>query len=352
MKLTLKNALAVAHTRSLEFTRDRSALAWNLLFPIMALVAMAALGAGAGQKTLRVAVANQATQDAAADVFNLSALEIVEISEHADADNSLAQMVARHGVHMALRLQSPKPASMQHFDYWIHPTAPQGAVLERLLWQAYGQDRCHKHLVPGQPIRHIDWLMPGVLALNMMLSALYGIGYVIIRYRQNGYLRRLQATPLSPIAFLLGQAFARFGIVMASNAVIFVFACTALGIPMRGSHLLFATLFALGTAAMMGWALVLSARTASEEWASGLINLSTWPMMLLAEIWFSLDGAPDWIRTAAQILPLTHTVAASRKIMLDGAGWLEMLPHLGFLLAFILATYFYAARRFRWSSVT
>src|SRR5690606_38652085 len=94
--------------------------------------------------------------------------------------------------------------------------------------------------------------------------------------------------------------------------------------------------------------LVVASRTASEEFAGGCLNLLTWPMMFLSEVWFSLEGAPEWVKTFSHALPLSHLVDASRKIMNDGAGLVDVAPELVTLAgmsAFFIAV---GAARFRW----
>jgi ABC-type multidrug transport system permease subunit len=93
---------------------------------------------------------------------------------------------------------------------------------------------------------------------------------------------------------------------------------------------------------------MVAARVTSEELASGVLNLLSWPMMLLSGVWFSLEGAPAWLRMAAELLPLTQMLSAARAIMLDGAGLLDILPRLAALAAMTALFLGLAAAGFRW----
>jgi ABC-type multidrug transport system permease subunit len=112
--------------------------------------------------------------------------------------------------------------------------------------------------------------------------------------------------------------------------------------------LLLALVAGAGALAMITFGFMLAARVASEELANGIINISSWPMMLLSGVWFSLEGAPEWLQQAARLLPLTQMLEAARAVMLDGAGLPQVLPRLGWLLAMTGLFLVIAATGFRW----
>jgi ABC-type multidrug transport system permease subunit len=199
------------------------------------------------------------------------------------------------------------------------------------------------------PLSYAEWAFPGILGMNVMFSALFGVGWVIVHYRKTRVLRRLRVTPLRASEFLAAQILARLVIVAANTGIVFTLGAWILDISVKGSwgHLglaYFLSLVSIGV--------VVSARTSSEELASGVINLMTWPMMLLSEIWFSLEGLPKWVERVASIMPLTHLNRAVRAIVNDGAGWAEVQAHfvyMGLLAALFLAI---GSAIFRWESDT
>ena len=119
---------------------------------------------------------------------------------------------------------------------------------------------------------------------------------------------------------------------------------------MIGSYLLLLLVAISGNLAIISMSLLMAARTSSEDLANGLLNLISFPMLLLSELWFSLDGAPEWLQHFSQILPLTHLVSASRKVMLEGASLYDISPQ---LIILILMTVFFmvlAGILFRWDN--
>jgi ABC-type multidrug transport system permease subunit len=164
--------------------------------------------------------------------------------------------------------------------------------------------------------------------MNMMFSCLFGVGYVIVRYRKNGFLKRLKATPLSPFQFLLAQMISRLLLIQTITAAVYIGCNEFIHFQMRGSY---ATLFLIslaGAICLISLGLLVASRLSSEELAGGILNLLTWPMMLLSGVWFSLEGTNPVVRKIAQVLPLTHLVDAARAIMTEGAGLADIAPHL------------------------
>jgi len=184
--------------------------------------------------------------------------------------------------------------------------------------------------------------------MNMMFSCLFGVGYVVLRYRKSGFLKRLYATPLTAFEFLSAQVLSRLGLILFVTAILYVGIGAIIGFRNAGSTLLLLLLAIIGALSMIALGLTIAARFASEELVGGLLNLLTWPMMLLSGIWFSLEGSPRWVQWVAHIFPLTHVLDAARAVMLDGAGLAQIAPHLLFLLATALAFLAFGAWSFRW----
>jgi len=248
--------------------------------------------------------------------------------------------VERHQLDMLL-----DPAAQR---YWINDEAPKGYVLERVLRGADAPAAFRKQTVSGRTIRYVDWVMPGVLAMNMMFSCLFGVGYVIVRYRKNGMLKRLKATPLRPLEFLAAQIASRLWLILASTALVFVGTDQVIGFPMFGSYLNLFLVFAVGAISLISLGLLVAARTTSDELAAGLLNVLSWPMTFLSGVWFSLEGVHPFLQKAAQLAPLTHIIDAARAIMLDGASLMDISGHLLALTAMSVVALIAGAWLFRW----
>ena len=106
-------------------------------------------------------------------------------------------------------------------SYWINDESPKGYILEQVLRGSTAPPEFDKQRVSGRVIRYVDWVVPGVLAMNMMFSCLFGVGYVIVRYRKNGMLKRLKATPLTPLEFLSAQVASRWWLTLATTVLVF-----------------------------------------------------------------------------------------------------------------------------------
>jgi ABC-type multidrug transport system permease subunit len=233
--------------------------------------------------------------------------------------------------------------------YWINDEAPKGYVLEQMLRGAEVVNRAFsKQTVTGQAIRYVDWVMPGILAMNMMFSCLFGVGYVIVRYRKNGMLKRLKATPLTPLEFLTAQVISRLWLTLATTVLVFVGTNYFIGFPMHGSYWNLLLVCALGAFSLISLGLIVAARTTSEELAAGLLNFLSWPMTFLSGVWFSLEGVHPFLQQCAQFAPLTHIIDAARAIMLDGAGLAEIGGHLLALTAMSVGFMAIGAWSFRW----
>ncbi|REJ73134.1 MAG: ABC transporter permease [Acidobacteria bacterium] len=334
---------AVFVARNKEFYRDRATLGWNLLFPLFILFGMAIVFSEGRQAVFEVAVIGEAPTSR---FFELPHVRFTPAGD--DLDAALLR-VRQHRVDLLV-----DPGQRR---YWLNSTSPQGLLVEQLLLapgvepsvQGRGPDPGWRRAeVEGRQIRYIDWLVPGLLSMNLMFSALFGVGFVIVRYRKNGVLRRLKATPLSAAEFLSAQVASRMVLIVATTIVVYVGSDWILDFVMVGSHALLLLILVLGALCLIALGLLLAARTASEELASGMLNIATFPMIGLSGVWFSIDSAPRWVHWVAQLLPLTHVNTAARAVMTDGAGLVAIAPQLGALAAMSLVFLGIGAALFRW----
>jgi len=330
-------ALFVA--RNLEFVRDRSSLAWNLLLPVLIIIGFAYAFSDENPEKFKVGLVAPAELRGAAAKFRDT--RYIKFIEFDDAESNLVK-VERHQVDLLFDAATNR--------YWINRSSPNGYIVEKLLIAAYADSTVslHKTLVEGEEIRYLDWVIPGVIGMNIMWGALFGIGYVIVRYRKFGVLKRISATPVTAMEFLSAQILSRLWLLLVVNVAIYVGLDLFLDFRMYGSYLNLLLVFILGSANLICCGLVVAARISSEEVANGLLNLFSWPMMFLSGVWFSLEGANPWMQKFAQLLPLTHITAAARKIMIDGAGLLDIADHLLVLGVSSVILLIIGARIFRW----
>lgn len=336
----LKRIYAIFRARNLEFVRDRGSLSWNLILPIALLLGLSFIfGSDRPEYTVGV-VQDGDTIDTSRHPFLQSRyIEFVPVHDLEDG----FRKVSHHQLDLLVRFGDDA-------SYWVNPDSPKGYFVEFVLKQADESTGGHmtRSQIEGEPVRYVDWVLPGILGMNVMFSSLFGVGYVVVRYRKNGFLKRLRATPLRAIEFVIAQVASRLMLILLITS--FVYAGTAffLNIRMDGSYpLLLLVLFA-GAVAMISLGLLVAARVTSEELAGGLLNMVTWPMMMLSGVWFSLEAASDWIQKLALAFPLTHMLSAARAVMLDGADAAEVLPQLLTLAGMTAVFLAVGALSFRW----
>lgn len=336
----MSRMLAILKARNIEFFRDVSALGWNLVFPFVLVFGFAVIFSGDDENLYKVAYIKQQSMQPA--FLNTKYVQFIETT---DMDAAI-EKVRHHKLDMLLQIDTP-------LRYWINSSSPKGYVLERMLIASQhesGAGDVQRKEVEGREVRYIDWVLPGILAMNMMFSCLFGIGYVVVRYRKNGVLKRLKATPLSAMEFLVAQVLSRLYIITIITIIVFVGCDIFIDFVVEGSYFLLLLIFLLGSLCMIALGLIMATRTVSEEFAGGMLNLISWPMMILSGVWFSLEGAPEPLQWFAQLLPLTHIVDASRAVMTDGAGFFDVSSQLLILSAMTVMFLALGAFLFRWES--
>ncbi len=338
--MSFKRFLALFYTRNKEFMRDRSSLSWNILMPVLIVAGFSFAFSGDIGKKFKVAVANTTNATELAKQFiQLKHIEFYSIdSSEAEINRSITK-VQRHQVDMLL------DAAKQR--YWINTESPNGYLVEKILLGTK-QNEFKKQTVTGNQIRYIDWVVPGILSMNMMFSALFGVGFVIVRYRKNGMLKRLKATPITAFEYLSAQIASRIILILLVTAFVFYGTNYFVNFVMNGSHLILFLVFALGALSMISLGLIIAARITSEETAGGLLNLFSWPMMFFSGVWFSLEGAAPVMQNIAEIFPLTHVTTAARAVMIDGAELIDISYHLMILFIQSIVFLFLGSWFFKW----
>ncbi|REL25723.1 ABC transporter permease [Thalassotalea euphylliae] len=314
---------AVFKARNLEFFRDKSSLGWNLLFPVLLLVGFAFVFGDDDKAVYKVGVlaaeySSTESQHPAKPPFMHPFMQVkhIEFIHYQDLEQA-KQKLTRHSVDLLIDLDNAQ--------YWRNELSTNSYFTEKLFLAEEASFTAQT--VAGEAIRYVDWVLPGILGMNMMFSCLFGVGYVIVRYRKNHVLKRLKATPLSALEFVSAQLLSRLFIVTFMSTVVFVGCNFMFDFYMLGSYFDLLVVAMLGAMSLITLGLLVASRSKSEELIGGLLNLTSWPMMLLSGVWFSLEGAPKEVQWFADILPLTHLVSAAREIMTEGATLIDVSYH-------------------------
>jgi ABC-2 type transport system permease protein len=331
----IQRMLSVLHARNLEFLRDRGTLIFTILLPVMVVIGMGFVFGGPERPLFKVGVLDTHIDSKA---YPFLAERYVEFVAEKDVNAAMRSLT-----HQQLDLLVDTHAPSR---YWVNTDSPKGYIVEKLLLAA--DPAAARQPVSGKAVRYVDWLFPGILGMNMMFSCLFGVGYVVLRYRKSGFLKRLHATPLTAFEFLSAQVLSRLALILFVTAILYFGIGAIIGFHNAGSGALLALVTLLSALSMIALGLTIAARFSSEELVGGLLNMLTWPMMLLSGIWFSLEGSPRWVQWVAHIFPLTHAIDAARAVMIDGAGTVQIAPHLLYLGLTALVFLAFGAWSFRW----
>ena len=348
--MRFKRLWAILKARNLEFFRDRSAFGWNFLFPFLLVAGFGIIFGGKAYTEYKVGVFPSETKQVAIEALtipqrfkNMNYLKFIGFPDAAEG----LEKLKHHRIDFLLK------AGNGPHQYWISDASPKGYVVEQMfkasLVSSEIEFNAEKKEIEGKAIRYIDWLFPGILAMNMMFSALWGVGYVVVRYRKNGVLKRLKVTPLTAFEYITAQAISRIFLLMFTLVIVWTGCDLIFSFNVQGSYLNLFLIFFLGSLSLTALGLVLASRGTSEEFTTGILNFISWPMMFLSEVWFSLEGAPGWVKSFAEIFPLTHMLTAARKVMHDGSGLLAVGPEILILSAMTLGFLALGAALFSWN---
>jgi ABC-type multidrug transport system permease subunit len=248
-----------------------------------------------------------------------------------------------------------QPVAAGPWVYWLDPANREAtrarAALDDLVQAAAGRRDVvatteRKVEVPGT--RYIDFLVPGLIALSIMTSSLFGIGAVIVVNRRETLLKRYLATPMRPLTYIVSHLIGRLFVLAVELTAILLGGALMFHFRVAGSWGALLLVAVTGAAAFTAIAMLCGSRTSNMAVMNGMTNLITLPMMIVAGVWFSLANFPDWIAGPARYLPLTALVDALRRIALEGAGVAAVGRELGVLAAYLVAATVGAKVLFKW----
>lgn len=239
--------------------------------------------------------------------------------------------------------------------YRFDPTQEKGPmarlVVDDLLQRAAGRkDRLttQNERVSEIGSRYIDFLIPGLIGLNIMGSSMWGVGYNLVVARKRRLLRRYAVTPMKKPHFLLSYFFSRSLFLVMELSVLVTFGHLVFETQVQGSYLTLAVLAVLGAASFAGLSLLIGARLDNTETANGWMNLVQMPMYVLCGAFFSYENFPEWLHVPIEFLPLTAVINSMRAVYQDTASVLGLLPEMAVLLAWGSTGFFLALKSFRW----
>ncbi len=306
--------LQMTKARILEFWREPAAVFWVFGFPVLLAVALGLAFREQPPEPIRAGVEAGAPH-AAALTEALGDAELVTLMELPAAE--LDRALAKGSVDLIVRGYAPPMV-----DVLVDPTRPESRLarleLDRAIQAKLGRRdvatiRSDTNVPRGS--RYIDFLLPGLIALNIIGSSLWGVGYSIVTERSKKLLRRYVVTPMRRRDFLLAIMLSRLCFLIVEVAALLLFGAWAFDVTLQGSVLAVMGIAFLGGIAMTGLAIFVSARTESVEVASGLINLVMMPMWIVSGTFFPYERFPEVLHPLIEALPLTAMNNAMRGII-------------------------------------
>ena len=325
-----------------EFLREPEALFWVFGFPLVL-----AAGLGLAFRNTPAEVLTIGVLGADRAVFEHA--PALTIDSYSTVDDGLRAL--REGK-IALFVERPGDSSVvYHYD----DTNPEGRDARVRADTAVQESAGRRDPVPAQDqlvrepgARYIDFLIPGLLGMNLMGGSIWGMGFAIVDARRRKLMKRLIATPMPRHYFLLSFLISRLAMLVFEVGAFLGFAVLVFGVPVRGSLALVAGVCVFGTLAFGALGLLLASRVRTIEAVSGLMNLAMLPMWVLSGVFFSSQRFPDVVQPFITALPLTALNDALRATMLQGATVTEIAPQIGALGAWLMVCLPIALKLFRW----
>lgn len=335
--------LSLARLR--ELLRQPEAVFWVFFFPLLL-----ALALGIAFREKRVETFTIAVQEGAGAPSLRSLLETGEGLRVRLLDEKAARDALRTGK-VALVVVPGDPLT-----YWFDPVRPEGRLArdraDGLLQVAAGRRdpvATGEREMTEKGSRYIDFLIPGLLGMNLMGTGLWGVGFAIVLARSRNLLKRLAASPMRRSHYLLGQMLGRVIFLFLEVGVLVLFARLAFDVPLRGSPLSLLLISFLGAMTFAGIGLLVASRVRTIEAVSGLMNLVMLPMWMLSGIFFSTSRFPEAMQPLVQALPLTAVNDALRAVMIDGSSLAAVGDELLIAAVWGVATFLIALKIFRWT---
>src|SRR5215218_1956834 len=244
---------------------------------------------------------------------------------------------------------------MESFEYRFDPTRPESRAARLQVDDVLQRGRGRADVVsvgetritePGA--RYVDFLVPGLIGMNMMGSGLWGLGFTVVMARSRKLLKRFAATPMRRSHYLLSFMLSRLIFLVLEVAAVIIFASLVFGFTVRGSWLSVVLITVLGGFTFSGIGLLVAARPTTIEGVSGLMNFIMLPMWLLSGTFFSSERFPQILQPFIQALPLTALNNVLRALMNEGATLSSNWMPIAILLAWCVASFMVALRIFKW----
>jgi ABC-2 type transport system permease protein len=358
------------------YYRNRSAMFFSLLVPLMIMVIFGLLNLGGGSTSEDVGVVDLAHNVSSQQIVdNLKKVSVLKLSFGTQAAQTAALKKGDRALVVILPAElgttitcpagspptckpGPRPVNIPLLQ---NKTKPQDAQIARAIvtqffdqasFAAIGQPggiyRAEVKDVPGQNVTYTDFLVPGIIALSIMQTGIFSVAFAFVQHKQNGTLRRLMATPMKVSEFLAAQVMTRLIMAAAQVVILIAVAVLIFHIHLAGNILELLLAAILGSTIFIAAGFAISGYAKDEQAVPAIANIIVLPMMFLSGIFFPRDSMPGWLHRVSDFLPLTYVTDAIRAISLDGAHVWNIGGDMLGMLVWLVVTVVLAIRLFRW----
>jgi ABC-2 type transport system permease protein len=340
--------LEMTSVRIKEFIREPEAVFWVFAFPLLLAAALgfAFRAKGPDQIPVGVVAASAADPAAARTVASLARDPGLLVRRYPPVEGREALRTGKISL-----LIEPGPPAVFHFD----ETRPDSRIARLEADDALQRSAGRKDLlevrsekVTEKGSRYIDFLIPGLLGMNLMGTGIWSLAFSVTTARSRRILKRLVATPMRRGEYLLAQILGRLVFLLPEIVVLVGIGWLLFGVAVRGSILLLVATCLLGAMSFCGLGLLIASRVKTVEGASGIANLVLMPMWILSGVFFSSERFPDAVQPLIKALPLTALNQALRGIMTEGRGLAGIAPQLAIVIAWGAVSFAVALKIFRW----
>lgn len=331
-----------------EFIREPEAVFWTFIFPILLAAGLGIAFRQRGPDKIQVGVVTTAAGSAAmVESLKRDSTLVVE-----SFDDSAGARALRTGKIALLVL----PATARDSVHYVYDPGRSEAVNARVVVDRAVQVgagrldpvRASDSYVTEPGSRYIDFLIPGLLGMNLMGSSIWGLGFAIVTARSKKLLKRLMATPMSRSQYLLSFMCSRLVFLLLEIVTLLGFGHYAFGVPLRGSLGTLLLICVLAAISFGGLGLLSASRARTTEAVSGIMNFIMLPMWIFSGVFFSAANFPQVVQPFIRLLPLTAVNDALRANMLEGATFASVTPEMTVILVWGVVTFFAALKLFRW----
>ena len=339
---------AAASARML--VRDRTAFFFTLAFPLIFMVLFGLIfgGDSTSRPTLKVvgsgplvtALEASGTVDVEHEADRDAAVKVVE-----DGDAAGALIVdGRKGTLFFAASDPVRSGQIQGIVRGVADSASLAAAGATPLVAITARP------VEDDDLGYVSYLVPGLLAMAIAQSAVFGVAFSVVAYRQKGMFRRLALTPLTTSELFTARIVMHLGIALVQTVVLLGVGMLFFDVDIAGNALALLPLVIAGALGFLGLGFIVGGVARSEDAAAAICNVVTLPMVFLAGVFFPLDGAPAWLQRIQDVLPLTFLAEGLRDVAVRGASLSDVMPQLAALLGFAAITAAISLRYFRWTA--